>query len=558
MTTDKRFLSLERSFVKRICQCIGSPRALSVWLCYQYNQEALLSLECHQKDYRDASSFRDDYLITELLKKFKGLEVGIDTRTEAIRKWKIAELQCLETNLRFRNTSCDGPNRRVDHLLLKMQRKIADILGPLDISKCLARCQWGPGATYDLKRGSDLAQKQTWPLSCTGGAYPYMTNVLQDDPHWFFAISGIIPEGPYCITRDALKIVRGNRFLTVPKSAKTDRCIAAEPTANSFLQQGVGRFIRERLALRGVRLDDQSINQRMAARAVFEGLATLDLSAASDTISKLVVFDLLPIDWAFFLDDLRSKETRLDGVWVPLEKFSSMGNSFTFELETLIFWAAVTAIVPDKDSHLCSVYGDDIIIPQSYVVDLVDLLSCLGFTVNEEKSFFDGVFFESCGKHYFLGDDVTPLYLKERLDSLQQLVRTHNAIYRYGDRNSERHKRYRSCLDFLLNSHKMFSTRLPAIPFGTLGDDGFILPRDRFTFCRNQGFHHLVYIYKSASYRSNDAHYLAAKYRNPKRENGSCRGYVSTSYGRGRWLFRKKWTPFRDVNASVEDTPLVN
>nr|QDH88333.1 MAG: hypothetical protein H4Bulk474689_000001 [Leviviridae sp.] len=107
-----------------------------------------------------------------------------------------------------------------------------------------------------------------------------------------------------------------------------------------------------------------------------------------------------------------------------------MGNGFTFELESLIFWALCSSVV----SHLggsesdVAVYGDDIVVPVDCVDECVRLLEFCGFTLNMDKSFWRGSFRESCGMHYFKGHDVTPLYVKDRVDDQDRKVWLCNSI----------------------------------------------------------------------------------------------------------------------------------
>jgi hypothetical protein len=182
-------------------------------------------------------------------------------------------------------------------------------------------------------------------------------------------------------------IVEGNRFTTVPKSAKTDRGICIEPTLNIYGQLGIGAILRSRLKRLGVNLSDQSWNQELARRAYSDHLATIDLSAASDSLSWSVVMEFLPSDWFELLELFRSSYTLVEDRYHENEKFSSMGNGYTFELESLIFAAVAYSAVPLCEHHLVGIYGDDIIVPQAYASDVVDALNYLGFKVNERKSF---------------------------------------------------------------------------------------------------------------------------------------------------------------------------
>jgi hypothetical protein len=212
-----------------------------------------------------------------------------------------------------------------------------------------------------------------------------------------------------------------------------DRVIAIEPDMNMYVQKGIGALIRARLKrLTPCDLDDQKPNQVLARLGSIDGsLSTLDLSAASDSISLSLCREVLPPDWFSAIEHSRSPAGTLpDGRFITYRKVSSMGNGFTFELQSLLFYAAVLTVFDlfpsiGKDRR-CRVYGDDIILPTAYAGIFVEFLSWLGFTTNPDKSFVDGPFRESCGKHYFLGDDVTPFYIRENVDKPQKIFWFHN------------------------------------------------------------------------------------------------------------------------------------
>jgi len=237
----------------------------------------------------------------------------------------------------------------------------------------------------------------------------------------------------------AFNTVRGNEIVFVPKNAKTHRIIAKEPHVNSYLQKGFGRYIRDRLRkVANVDLKDQTLNQRLAKEGSITGrLATIDLSGASDTISYELVRLLLPEKWFSLLSLIRSPQgfLREEGYWVHYHKFSSMGNACTFELESLIFWALCSAVLEIKGGEqTLNVYGDDIIIPVEHYESVATIISYVGFSINEAKSFKDGPFRESCGKDYFLGHDVRPIFLKESISNAEVLFKLANSIRRYAHR----------------------------------------------------------------------------------------------------------------------------
>jgi hypothetical protein len=226
----------------------------------------------------------------------------------------------------------------------------------------------------------------------------------------------------------------------VPKTAQTDRLIAIEPHWNIYFQLGVGKMLRKRLRTRaGIDLTSQETNREEARRASVDGsLSTVDLSSASDTVALEVVRHLLPEPWFRILYDLRSPESYWPDTktWVLNEKFSSMGNGFTFELETLLFWALSQSVVDEMGyDYNVPVYGDDIIVPTKCYELLVEVLTYCGFIVNKRKSFSTSYFRESCGMNAWKGADITPLRLT-RLSELAHVFAVINSLRDKGYPNS--------------------------------------------------------------------------------------------------------------------------
>ena len=427
-----------------LCEAVNTPRSLALWLLFSSKElSQFLNLSVRAEDYLESQSdkFRDDYLCTEYLSKYKGLDTGIDTRQVALAAFTTAEDQCKSANLRIRSLWTPTGRSCWDPVFHRAQLKIQSCLGYAPkFAKMIDRFRWGSGATATLKGvdsclDSKLCEKQ---ISVTRKALPYLRAAMATDYAWLRA-RGIDASGPTSVLNDEFLVVQGSRGLTVSKNAKTDRFIAAEPTGNIFLQLGVGSYIRKCLKRSGIDLDDQTINQSLARSALDLGLATVDLKAASDTISSAIVWHLLPHSWATFLDALRSENIVIDDELRPLEKFSSMGNGFTFELESLIFWALVESLrdLRSNGNGRVSVYGDDIICPSELYEELRELLDFCGFTTNVKKTHASGLFRESCGKHYFGGKDVTPIYQKEIPSTKAKAYRFHNRLlYHAVDRGS--------------------------------------------------------------------------------------------------------------------------
>lgn len=235
--------------------------------------------------------------------------------------------------------------------------------------------------------------------------------------------------------REAPTLIRGNYFFSVLKNAMKNRGCCKEASGAVTLQLDVGSCLRSRLKRVRIDLDQgQDIHRELARKGSLDGsLATIDLSNASDTVARKLVELILPDEWYQLLSSLRAPFTRVDGKFVRLEKFSSMGNGFTFELETLLFWSlAETCVDVLGAPREVSVYGDDIIVPTwPGLEELIrSSFTFFGFTLNEGKSFFDGPFRESCGGDFFDGQAVRPYYQKNYLDEPQEWIALLNGLRR--------------------------------------------------------------------------------------------------------------------------------
>lgn len=425
--------------VRSILGQIDSPRALAVWLLHSHGEHGqLCDLVCQPSHYTNPSRFRDDYLVTEFLKKYEDLS-GFEPLKKAMKTDSESEQRCLETNLRFKAlfTRNGGSTPLIESILLIAKRKIARVLGPFTWD-CLADCRWGPGNT-SLSKGAFTSAYNKFTeqtVDVSSSALEILKAYIQTSPVWSGTFLGVKPEAPFCLTTNCFNVVEHNHLTFVPKNAKTHRSICVEPHGNTWLQLGVGKFIRRRLRSRaGIDLNDQSINQDLARQGSIDGeLVTIDLSAASDSIASSLVEYLLPFDWFLVVDRLRVHKTEMpDGSIRKNEKFSSMGNGFTFELESLIFWALASSareVAGIHDSPL-SVYGDDIIVHRDVEPLLKEALLFCGFVYNDSKSFVTGPFRESCGTDWFNGVNVRPFFIKEVPSSVPDFIELANKIRLY-------------------------------------------------------------------------------------------------------------------------------
>lgn len=418
LVQSSRELSLEVYTTMQLCQTINTPRALSVYLMLKYEEYSqYLDLKIDPCHYEDASVFRGDLLVTKVMSKSPNLphiSAG-DRRKEAVTTFKRSEARCKEINDMFWAT----PDTQLPVWFFSLQNFVAKLLDPLtqeSLDRILDLTSHGPGSTTGVRGvGSTVVEKFQQHMHLTTNLYPFCRSIMGSN--W-----SDLNDHPR-------EIVKGSRFTTVPKTAKTDRGICVEPTLNVYLQKGIGAYIRERLRRFGLDLDVQAEKNRIAAkRAYRDDLCTIDLEAASDSISWVMLQRVMPTDWCHLLALSRSPSTKIEGNWVDLQKVSSMGNGYTFELESLLFLGLCRSLVPLDEWDDVHVFGDDIIIPRKYVASLIEALNFLGFSVNRAKSFLEGNFFESCGTDWFKGVQVRPFYLKGSVENIPYPVQIANKL----------------------------------------------------------------------------------------------------------------------------------
>jgi len=191
-----------------------------------------------------------------------------------------------------------------------------------------------------------------------------------------------------------VKFVHGNRFTSVLKNNLKDRPVCIEPFANILTQRRIGNGFRKSLKDFGIDLNITAEKHRLMISS--PKWATIDLKNASDSILTRLCEYLLPRRVFNLVKQARSEMTLgLDDNFYFINKISSMGNGFTFELMSLILFAL--SYTYDKEA---SVFGDDIIIHNEYAQDLIANLEQAGFIVNRDKTHVNDVYRESCGAHF--------------------------------------------------------------------------------------------------------------------------------------------------------------
>jgi hypothetical protein len=363
--------------------------------------------------------FRKLHLAKSFFKKFED-RTQPNADDVALDKFLRSNIQCKNWSLRIESLR--------DELLIGLfKQEVYRFFNPkgdpllahfVDI---LSHSRTGPGASL-LANGNDFYTKLfSSRLSCTSEAlYLVYRHYFDAYPEWSAAETLRIDQF------GEQKVVVGNRLSFVPKNADTSRVICTEPNLNMFFQLGLGRILEGRLRqFFGIDLACQQENNRDLARlgSISNNLSTIDLASASDTVSWGMMHELFPRDVLSWFGFMRSPSCTLpNGNVEELHMVSSMGNGFTFPLETIIFSCAVAASYYAADCRLIrpqggnpgnfGVFGDDIIIEKQHEDRLVRLLHLLGFEVNAAKSFSEGPFRESCGGDYFNGHPVRGVYIK--------------------------------------------------------------------------------------------------------------------------------------------------
>ena len=320
-----------------------------------------------------------------------------------------------EENFFLGERRCRIANKRLDHFYSNPERMPGELKTWLnrmefDIKRLLGSPEGFVNSIPELVRltngaTEDRSRKRSYPfLKLTGklrapaGAKPWLQSLCR-----FYGID---------FDSCRMTFVDWNTITLVLKNWKTHRTIAKESTHALPFQLALDSWLKKLLKRWGVDLRSQKTNQELAREGSLTGeLATIDLEMASDTLAYNCVAWMLPSEWLRIFDSFRSRSFNAPWGTGDYAKYSSMGNGYTFTLETLIFTAACRAI----GSRRYSVYGDDLIVESELVPQLVQLLGFLGFRVNKEKSYSDPNtrFRESCGCDYYKGELVTPFYLRE-------------------------------------------------------------------------------------------------------------------------------------------------
>lgn len=409
---------------------IFSPDVVKTRLCQAIMRDMQTPLHEYGVKQGSTALLRQRQLL-ELEKKYKSFSTSDDSpRTLAFIKF-------LNVNEHMQDYSAAGldlPDRayvrpqptyppRVN-ILLRARAIVSSVLSAFTEDEWFQCCKHGTGSSLGVSyQDTSLEAKSSWPITVSSRALPIFKRYLEFDRSLNSALCYFNRTNP---TQEWYKLEIGSRATTVPKNDTIDRCISVEPTANMFLQQGLMVMMYRRMKYHGLDLATLPTQHQERARlASINGReATIDWSSASDCLSIDLLRWLIPPQWFDCCDLVRSSVTDQDGHIIRLNMFSTMGNAVTFPLETLVFWSFAHAcrleiqgrntFFPEwEDRLVCSVFGDDCIVPVEVAPLFIEMMQTLGFICNEKKTFIENTGFrESCGGDFLHGHDVRPFNLK--------------------------------------------------------------------------------------------------------------------------------------------------
>lgn len=322
----------------------------------------------------------------------------------------------------------EGPRTEIQCSFISVTQNILkNILGDFNLGEVLKHVRPGKRAAYGLSRQRAYLDQRIKKLSYSGDQKAVFQQLLVEDIHLFRCMRKF---------KKRYKQTSWVKVTSVPKSFKSARIIAPDTVIGSFLSNGVGDVIRERLE-RGthIRLASQPERHKHWARkgSIDASVATLDMSKASDSFTWQHILRYVPEDWHEILRVVRTGVCESRGIPVPLKSFMLMGSGHTFPLQTLLFYALCESVrIVTKTRGFVSVFGDDLIVPIRIAEQVVEFLQSEGFVINTEKSFYDKrdtelsqqfFFRESCGGDFVSGVDVRPYMPETDFQSLGPLVR---------------------------------------------------------------------------------------------------------------------------------------
>jgi hypothetical protein len=225
-------------------------------------------------------------------------------------------------------------DRAMDHDLIHRAQRICTLLFRetlLKLDRAIYESELiprhGPGATADRLRGNAKFNLRSWTTR--------LDEVFDHSEYLFPSVSHFLESEPVDVLEPGAELPV--RVISVPKTLKTPRVIAIEPTCMQYMQQAIllplvkSLETSDSVTKNFIGFSSSLENQEMAREgSLTRELATLDLSEASDRVSNQLVRALFaPYPWfSRGLDATRSRKADVPGHGViRLAKYASMGTT---------------------------------------------------------------------------------------------------------------------------------------------------------------------------------------------------------------------------------------
>lgn len=276
-------------------------------------------------------------------------------------------------------------------------------------------------------------QHQLYPLGTPGGGsalnYEHVTRKsmrsYEKSDYW------------YSKTHSSVLAIRYSvKPTSVPKSYKNGRIIAPEhayigaklqPVREAMVRALSSSIYKDRFVV-----EDQTENEELCRIGSIDGsYATIDLTGASDSLSKALMFRILPIVITRITSKYLARYLKAGEEEIRCGIYATSGNPITFVTLGCVCLAICilaeqihTALTKEKvkPSHI---FGDDCCV-DARIYDLVcDIMSRLGLVVNLSKSYtVNSTYRESCGTEYSQGYDLRSTYWPRTTFDFSDVPRT--------------------------------------------------------------------------------------------------------------------------------------
>jgi hypothetical protein len=284
---------------------------------------------------------------------------------------------------------------------------------------------------------------------------------------------------------------------------------------------------------------------------------------------KMLEF-VLPAGFFRQLVKYRSPVSHIKGVGsITLNMVSTMGNGYTFPLQTMLFAAVVAACYEFQGLNwnqggtekTWGVNGDDIIVPRIITENVIKLLTFLGFKVNSDKTFTEGPFRESCGADFFLGVNIRGVYIKH-LDDRAAIYTAINRLIRFSVRNRISLNRCIKYLTSLLGGQAHYVPAFENLDSGIHVPESFIHGRGQWNK-KQYTFVYRVLLYRAPAIEFADGYVICPRGNKRRAYNppgllvsllqgGIYNSKSGTRFGPGKWIEKRRFTSsWNDHTSSV-------